>query len=124
MGNLLGLPTSILALYGISNAELAAFGLLTTQTSATTYATLSWHHDIHETWSADAQIGYSRSSVAETGSSDYDSIQFSAGINKTFSNTLTGRLAYSGNYTTGNSNGLSGYGQNTDTISLTLRKSF
>ncbi len=123
VGNLLGLPTSVLARYGISNAELAQFGLLTTQTSSTTYATLSWHHDIQETWSTDAQIGYSRSSVAEAGLTDYDAIQFSFGLNRIFSKTLTGRLAYTGNYTTG-SNGIAGYGQNTDTISITLRKSF
>ena len=124
VGNLLGLPSNILALYGISNAELAQFGLLTTQTSSTTYATLSWHHDIQENWSADAQIGYSRSSVAQAGFSDYDAIQVSIGLNHTFSRTLTGRVAYTGNYTTGNNNGIAGYGQNTDTISFTLRKSF
>jgi uncharacterized protein (PEP-CTERM system associated) len=124
VGNLLGLPSSVLARYGISNAELAEFGLLTTQTSSTTYATLTWRHDINETWSADTQIGYSRSSVAETGHSDYDAIQFSLGINHSFSKTLTGRLAYTGNYTTGSNNGIAGYGQNTDTISITLRKSF
>ena len=122
VGNLLGLPSSVLARYGISDAELAEFGLLTTQTSSSTFATLSWRRDVAPTWSADAVIGYNHSSVAETANNSYDSVQFSAGLNKNFTETLTGRVAYTGNYEVGGRT--NGYGVNTDTVSFTLRKSF
>ncbi len=123
VGNLLGLPQSILAREGISNAQLAEFGLLTTQTSATTSATLTWRHDLTPTLSADVQVGYSRNSVAESDSYRYASVQFSAGISKSFTDTLSGRLAYTGNYATDDGGVGSSY-LNSDTITLSLTKRF
>jgi uncharacterized protein (PEP-CTERM system associated) len=122
-GNLLGLPSSVLARLGISNEELAQFGLLTTQTSATTSGTVTWRHDLTPTMSSDLQAGYSRSSVAQGGNYDYAAVQFSAGINKTFTKTLSGRLSYTGNYATNNS-GVQSSALNSDTITITLRKTF
>ena len=123
VGNTLGLPTSVLAEFGISNAELAQFGLLTTQTSSTLSGILSWRHDLGPSLTTDVQGGYNRNSVAQGARGDYSSAQFSLGLNKTFSDTLTGRVAYTGNYAVG-SGYLGASNLNSDTITVTLRKSF
>jgi uncharacterized protein (PEP-CTERM system associated) len=123
VGNLLGLPDSVLAELGISEAELAAFGLLTTQTSVTTLGSLSWHHDLQPTLSSDVVVGYSSNNVAQTSSGQYSSVQLSVSLNKSFTNTLSGRLAYTGNYAVSGT-GVSYYGQNSNTITISLRKTF
>jgi uncharacterized protein (PEP-CTERM system associated) len=123
VGNTLGLPPALLAQFGISEAELAAFGLLTTQTNASTLGTLSWRHDLQPDLSADALVGYSRSTVAQSTTGPYASVQLSVGLNKTFTRTLTGRIAYTGTYAV-DGTGAAYDGQNSNTITVSLRKSF
>jgi uncharacterized protein (PEP-CTERM system associated) len=121
--NLLGLPQSVLASLGISEAELAAFGLLQTNTNVSNIATLTWNHDLRPDLSASLRLGYNRNTVALGGNSDYSSLQYSVTLNKTFTSTLSGSLAYTGQH------GLSGAPgtldlQNSDTITISLRKAF
>jgi uncharacterized protein (PEP-CTERM system associated) len=123
VGNLLGLPPSLLAQLGISQAELAEFGLLTTQTNATTLGTVSWRHDLRPDLSSDLLVGYNRSSVAQTSQGPYSAIQLSVGLNKTFTRTLTGRIAYTGSYAVSGV-GYAYNGQNSNTITFSLRKTF
>ncbi len=123
VGNTLGLPPSVLAQLGISEAELAQFGLLTSQTNVSTLGSVSWRHDLQPTLSADILAGYTRNNVAQISGGQYSSVQFSAGLSKSFSDTLTGRLSYSGSYQV-SGGGSSYFNQNSNTVTISLRKTF
>jgi uncharacterized protein (PEP-CTERM system associated) len=129
VGNLLGLPSSVLAELGITQAQLAQFGLLTTQTNVSTLGSISWRHDLQPTLSADVLAGYTRNNVAQTAGGAYSSVQVSFGLSKSFSSTLTGRVAYSGSFAVSGNSQTGGvafgdYGQNSNTVTVSLRKSF
>jgi uncharacterized protein (PEP-CTERM system associated) len=123
IGNLLGLPQSVLSRLGISQADLAAFGLLTTNTSTNNTASVSWRHDLLPDLSTDVLLGYNRNHVAATSTGIYASAQFSAGLNKVFTSTLSGRVAYIGSRALDGS-GESYSGQNSDSIVVSLTKTF
>jgi uncharacterized protein (PEP-CTERM system associated) len=129
VGNLLGLPSSVLSELGITQAQLVEFGLLTTQTSVSTDGTLSWRHDLQPTLSADVLAGYTRNTLAQTSGGAFSSVQVSVGLSKSFSNSLTGRVGYTGSFAVSgnsapNSVGFGDYGQNSNTFTVSLRKSF
>jgi uncharacterized protein (PEP-CTERM system associated) len=121
--NLLGLPESELSSLGISLAELAAFGLLETNTNITTLTTISWHHDLRPDLSSDVLLGYNRNNVALTSNGAYSSLQYSVALNKIFTDTLTGSVEYIGRHGISGAEDYSGL-QNSDTVEVSLRKSF
>ena len=121
--NLLGLPPAELASLGIGLAELAAYGLLQTNTNVTSLATISWNHDLRPDLNSTVQLGYNRNNVALTSFGAYSSLQYSAALNKTFSDTLSGSLRYVGRHGISGAADYSGL-QNSDTVEVTLRKSF
>ncbi len=122
VANLLGLPNSVLAELGISQAELARFGLLTDETSTSTQANASWHRDWRPDLASDLQLGYTKNLVAGTTGGQYSSIGVSVGFTKTFARNWSARLSYTGNFYVG------GYTQasdlNSDTITISVSKSF
>ena len=123
VGNLLGLPPSVLARLGISTANLAQYGLLTTNTSAGSTGSLTWRHEWQPDLSSDVLLGYNRNHVAATNFGVYDAVQFSVGLNKSFSNTLTGRVAYFGTRAI-DGVGIGSDGQNSDSLVFSLQKRF
>jgi uncharacterized protein (PEP-CTERM system associated) len=122
VSNLLGLPNSVLAELGISQAELAEFGLLTTETSISTQASASWHRDWRPDLGSDFQLGYTKNLVAETTGGQYSSIGVSLAFTKTFARAWSARLSYTGNFYIGGSTQASDL--NTNTITISLSKSF
>jgi uncharacterized protein (PEP-CTERM system associated) len=123
VANLLGLPNSVLAELGISQAELARFGLLVDETSVTTQLNASWHRDWRPDLASDFQLGYSRNLVADTTGGTYSSLQANLAFTKTFARGWSARLAYTGNYYLGGGPA-DASNLNSDTITISLAKTF
>jgi uncharacterized protein (PEP-CTERM system associated) len=122
IANLLGLPNSVLAELGISQAELARFGLLTDETSISTQANASWHRDWRPDLASDFQLGYTKNLVAQTTGGQYSSIGVSVAFTKTFARAWSARLGYSGSFFVSGDVGASGL--NTNTVTISVSKSF
>ena len=149
LGTPLGLPASELEALGINPAvlpylikygvspylppatqailnQIIQFAQITGETSETITGGVTWQHNLQPDLSADTYLGYSATQQAQTITSRTSSIQFTAGITKTFNDKLSARLAYAGSFviSNNNSNGYDGYNLNNDTVTLSLTKRF
>jgi uncharacterized protein (PEP-CTERM system associated) len=123
IANLLGLPNSVLAELGISQAELARFGLLIDETTISTQVNASWHRDWRPDLGSDFQLGYTKNLVADTSGGQYSSIGVNVGFTKTFGRGFSARLSYTGNFYVGGNSAYS-TGLNSDTVTISVSKSF
>jgi len=146
IGNAEGLPTSLLAAYGLTQPELTYFLIngipsyisgnarnfleevlalehLSSDATSNYVASLTWHHDLRPDLSTQLYLGYTRSLQAYTTNIEQSYALVSASVNYTFTKTLSGSLTYTGHYTVGGqTDGL--YDNNDNTFTVSLTKSF
>jgi uncharacterized protein (PEP-CTERM system associated) len=145
VGTPLGLPSSELESLGINPAllpyfirygvppylplsvqrvlnQIVQFAEITGQTSNNITGGVAWHHDLQPTLTSDLYLGYTRTLQSQTTTAETSAVQVNAGLSKTLTDTLTGRLAYAGSFVVGSSE--NGYDLNDSTVTLTIVKKF
>jgi uncharacterized protein (PEP-CTERM system associated) len=123
IGNPYGLPTSVLDELGLNSPELVAFGLETENTSVSYDAGADWVHDLSPTLTSNLYAGYDHSRNASVISETSAAVLLSAGLQKAFTDTLSGALTYAGTFFVDGTE-FDGINRNNNTVTVSVTKRF
>ena len=102
--------------------QIISFAKFTGQESNNITTGVTWHHDLRPNLASDLYLGYTRTLQSQTVTSETSAMQVTAGVSKTFTETLSGRVAYAGSYVVGGSQ--TGYDLNDTTVTVSVTKKF
>jgi uncharacterized protein (PEP-CTERM system associated) len=123
VGNPFGLPTSVLQRLGLNNPQLTLFGLETDNTSVNYNAGVDWLHELSPTLTSNLYAGYDHSRNAAVISETSAAVIVSAGLQKSFTDTLSGALTYVGTFFVDGTS-FDGINRSNDTVTVSVTKRF